>query len=123
LKVLFLCDTRATDRSFEALQNVPNLERIVLDGETVTDRKLAALPGFLHLKKLGFTCVEFKVSDSAAEQFSKGIPGIEYTGDTCGGANLRKARRQDELGRRRLLRQGIHGKIRLAWRSAIRRLR
>jgi Leucine Rich repeat len=123
LKVLFLCDTRVTDRGFEALKRIPNLEKLVLNGETVTDQKLEALPGFPHLKELGFTCVEFKTSESAAEQFRKGIPGIKYTGDTCGGANLSKARRQDELERRRLLRQGIHGRIRLAWRSAIHHLR
>ena len=122
LRELWLCDTGVTDAGFEPLRRIPNLERLVLNGETFTDRKLDALPGFPRLKKFGVSCVDYQLSDSAAERFRKGIQGVECTGDTCGGANLSRARRAEELERRHLLRHGISGRIRLAWRSAVRRL-
>jgi hypothetical protein len=110
---LVLLNTRLTDRGLEFLRRLPNLEFLSLQDTTVTFRGLAVLRTLPRLRSLD---PGVRGTPEDLDQFKREHPGIQLTGGGCGTPT---SRREAELERRRLTRQGVGGRLKLAWRSLL----
>ncbi len=112
LRTLFLTNTGINAQGLATLIALPNLERLVLSGGKFGDRELTAIEGFPRLARLDLTGVSSNLSDQASERLLLGIQGLMIRGDTCGVMNVMRARRSEELERRRLVRERARGPAR-----------
>ena len=117
LTKLGLWKTRLTDRGLEFLKGLPDLEELILDDETVTYQGLAVLQALPRLKNL--IPGGIRGSDLDLDQFRRANPSIDIFVTFCG---TPRVSREAELESRRLCRQGLTGRLRLAWRSLVGRM-
>jgi hypothetical protein len=115
LTKLGLWKTRLAAGSLQFLNGLSNLEELILDDETRTLDDLALLPALPRLKKLAPHLMNS--SDFALEQFRRANPSIAIILPACVHAQMT---READLEHRRLRRQGLTGRLRLAWRSLVR---
>lgn len=114
LKGLLLIDVRLTDRDLTFLKSLPNLEWLSIEGDSLTLQGLDDLTAQQHLKHL---YLGVRSTMEELERFRLAHPGIAIPIAMCGTPG---AVRHNELAERRLRRQGLTGRLRLAWRDFLR---
>src|SRR5262249_16996216 len=103
------------DQGLKRLRGLAKLKVLHLRDETIGDETLVALEGMSQLSLLGLPIA--RVTQGAVERFQRARPGVRIMRGKVYG-ELRGQVGQS-LARRRLLREGFKGRLRLAWRCLV----